>query len=286
MNARPLPLRWKGGSLGGERPAVMAILNLTSDSFYDGGRYQSLDVALSRAWAAVAQGADVLDVGGESSRPGTEGVTEAEELERVMPFLRALHADERTYPLPISIDTCRAGVASQALAAGASIVNDITGGTREPDILGVAAEHEASVILMHMRGTPRSMQDDVSYGDILTEVRDALAARCEAADAAGIPPERQAVDPGIGFGKSAEGCVELLGNLSAFSDLDRPILVGASRKSFLGSAFGHDVEDRLEGSIAAAALSVAGGASILRVHDIVETRRAVDVAACIRDAAR
>ena len=176
MQLRPLPLHWKGGSLGGERPAVMAVLNLTTDSFYDGGRYTDLDRAVTRAWEVVAEGADVLDVGGESSRPGSQGVSEEQEIGRVLPFLQALCGGPDPYPLPISIDTVRARVADEALAAGASIVNDISGARREPEILDVAAQHGASVILMHMRGTPRSMQTDVSYENLLEEVCEGLAA--------------------------------------------------------------------------------------------------------------
>ncbi|MEE2827822.1 MAG: dihydropteroate synthase [Myxococcota bacterium] len=286
MSSWPRPLAWSGGSLGGGRPAVMAILNLTADSFFDGGRYESLQAAQERAWEVVEEGADVLDLGGESSRPGSEGVSEEEELARVLPVLDLLRSGPRPYPLPISVDTSRARVAQEALEAGASIINDISGGTREPRILEVTAEHGAAIVLMHMRGTPRTMQDNVAYEDLIDETRDQLASSCATATAAGIPPERQAIDPGIGFGKSPEGCLDLIGNLSAFAELQRPILVGASRKSFLGRAFGHGLEERLEGSLSAAALSVAAGASILRVHDVLATRRAVDVAARIRDSRR
>jgi dihydropteroate synthase len=264
----------------------MAILNVTADSFFDGGRYEGLDRAVARAWEVVGEGADVLDVGGESTRPGSEGVSEAEEIRRVVPLIQALGQGPQPYPIPISVDTSRAEVARQALAAGALIVNDVSGGTRQPEILHVAASHQAAVILMHMRGSPRSMQSDVSYSDILAEICDFLAQSCSAAIEAGVPEDFQAIDPGIGFGKSADGCLEILANLDAFDKLARPALIGASRKSFIGEAFGHDISKRLEGSIVAAALAVAGGASILRVHDVAETRRAIDVAAGIREATR
>jgi dihydropteroate synthase len=264
----------------------MAILNVTEQSFFDGGRYRAVGSAVARAWEVVDEGADVLDIGGESTRPGSQGVSEAEEIDRVVPVIRALREGDRPYPIPISVDTSRAEVARQALVAGAEIVNDVSGGHREPEILHVAAAYNASVILMHMRGTPRSMQDDVRYTDLLAEVCDFLVASCAAATAAGIPAANQAVDPGIGFGKEPEGCLEILANLGAFEEVGRPLLIGASRKSFLGKSFGHDISNRLEGSVVAAALSVAHGASLVRVHDVAETRRAVDVAAGIRRAVR
>jgi len=264
----------------------MAILNVTGDSFFDGGRYRSVEAAVARAWQVVEEGADVLDIGGESTRPGSRGVSEEEELGRVIPVIQALAEAESPYPIPISVDTSRAEVARQALLAGARIVNDVSGGHRQPEILEVVASENAAVILMHMRGTPRSMQSDVRYSDLLTEIYDFLEESCAAATAAGIPHEAQAIDPGIGFGKDSEGCLEILANLGAFEGLARSMLIGASRKSFLGNAFGHDISKRLEGSLVAAGLAVSGGASILRVHDVAETRRAVDVAAGIRGAVR
>jgi len=263
----------------------MAILNITTDSFFDGGRYDRLEQAVARADAVVAEGADILDVGGESTRPGSEGVSQSEEIRRVIPLiLRLTQGRDAPYSIPISVDTTRAEVARQALEAGAQIVNDVSGGTREPEILKVAAEAQAGVILMHMRGTPRSMQADVTYDDLLSEIRDFLAERCAAATEAGIPADRQAVDPGVGFGKSPQACLELLANLQQFEGLCRSVLIGASRKSFMGEAFGHDISKRLEGSLASAAVATFRGASILRVHDVASTRRAADVAAGIRGA--
>lgn len=276
-------LRWRGGGLP-DRPAVLAILNVTPDSFFDGGRYGARDAAIARAWQAVEDGADALDVGGESTRPGADPVSVDEELRRVVPVVAALV--EAGFPVPISVDTQRARVAREALAAGAVIVNDVSAGLREPEILAVAAEAGAAVVLMHMRGTPRTMQRDVSYDDLHTDVREHLRSRCDAATAAGVPVEHQAVDPGIGFGKSAQGCLELIARLDDLAPLARPILLGASRKSFLGKAFGHQPDDRLAGSLVAAAVGVQRGASILRVHDVAASRQAVDVAVGLAEAAR
>jgi dihydropteroate synthase len=283
----PRALRYSDGSLGGERPAVMAILNVTSDSFFDGGRYEGVERAVARALEVVDEGADCLDIGGESTRPGSDGVSEEQEIARVIPVIRSLMDGEAgPYPIPISVDTSRSEVARLALEAGAKIVNDVTGGTREPDILEVAAEAQAGVILMHMRGTPRSMQVDVTYDDLLSEICDFLLERCAAATEAGVLEGFQAVDPGLGFGKSPQACLEILANLRRFEELTRPLLIGASRKSFIGDCFGHNLSNRLEGSLASAALAVGGGASILRVHDVAATRRTVDVAAGIRGALR
>lgn len=275
-------LRWQGGALPSHRVAVMGILNVTPDSFFDGGCYIDLDAATRRAWQMVEEGADILDVGGESTRPGSAGVDVSEELDRVLPLIRALRGER--YPLPISIDTSRAEVAAAVLQAGAEVVNDVSGGLREPAILEVAARNGAGMVLMHMRGDPATMQDRVDYQDLCADVLASLRDCCRSAEQAGIPPEHQAVDPGIGFGKSAQGCLELLARLQVFQDLERAVLVGASRKSFLGKAFGHEGEDRQVGSVFAAGHAATRGASIVRVHDVRATRMAVDVAAGIRDA--
>ncbi|MBJ94274.1 MAG: dihydropteroate synthase [Rickettsiales bacterium] len=277
-------LRWQGGGLAAERVAVMGILNVTPDSFFDGGRYGSVDQALARAKQILEEGADVLDVGGESTRPGSVGVSLDEELNRVLPIVRALRTGSAPYPLPISVDTSRAEVADAALAAGAEVINDVTGGTREPEILDVVGQRGAGLVLMHMRGSPETMQDNVEYKDLVASVLTQLEHCCAAASSAGVPLEYQAVDPGIGFGKSAQGCLELLARLGELQVLGRPILLGASRKSFLGAGFGHEGEQRLVGSLVAATQGVLAGASIVRVHDVQATRLAVDVAAGIRDA--
>lgn len=265
----------------------MAILNVTPDSFYDGGRYRGLDAAVERAWAVVEEGADLLDIGGESTRPGAADVGPVEEAARVRPVIERLVAEE--YPLPISVDTTRAAVAGAALDAGAVIVNDVSGGLREPAILDVASDRGAAVILMHMRGTPKTMAAQADYRDVVAEVCAALQARCAAADAAGIPRERQCVDPGIGFAKSADGSLDLLAHIGALRALGRPVLVGASRKSFLGQLFGQEGEQRLWGSLAVAAWAIAEGAHILRVHDVRSTRGVIDVSDSLlsrRDPAR
>lgn len=262
----------------------MAILNVTPDSFFDGGRYDGVDRAVERALEAVGEGADVLDVGGESTRPGSAGITADEEMDRVLPVLDALR--DARYPLPISVDTSRASVADAALRAGAVIVNDVSGGRRDPELLRVAAERGAAVVLMHMRGTPRTMQGNVRYHDLVGEVAASLADSCAAATAAGVPVSHQAVDPGIGFGKSPEGCLELIARLDLLEPLGRAVLVGASRKSFLGRLFDLAPADRLVGSVVAAAAAVERGASIVRVHDVAATRQAVDLAAALRDVPR
>jgi len=284
MSLQPRALAWDGGSLPVGRCAIMAVLNVTPDSFFDGGRYAAVDAAVRRAWEAVEEGADVLDVGGESTRPGAAKVSPEEELARVVPVLVELRRGGIT--VPVSIDTSRASVAAAAIELGAVLVNDVSGGSREPALLDIAAASGAGVVLMHMRGSPRTMQADVRYDDLVGEVSAVLKLCCAAADAAGIPRDRQAVDPGIGFGKSPEGCVELIARLDEFASLDRAVLVGASRKSFLGRLFGHAPDDRLIGSAVVAAAAAERGASIVRVHDVAASRQAVEVASALRGASR
>ncbi len=259
----------------------MGILNVTPDSFFDGGRYVDVAAAVARAWSMALEGAGVLDIGAESTRPGSDGVPPAAQLDRLLPVLRALadpSGPRGPFPLPISVDTTSSVVAAGALAAGACIVNDVTGGRADPRILQVAADAGAAIVLMHMRGTPRDMQQHTEYDDLVEEVAAALQERCEAACAAGVPPEHQAIDPGIGFSKTPEGCVELIGRLAELRRLGRPILLGASRKSFLGRRFGLEGDGRLHGSVAAAVLGLAQGAEILRVHDVAATAAAIQVA--------
>lgn len=262
------PLSWRGGALPAGRPAVMAILNVTPDSFFDGGRHASVERAVARAWQVVEEGADVLDLGGESTRPGAEDIGDDEELARTLPVIEALVAAD--YPLPISLDTSRARVAAEGLAAGVAIVNDVTGGTREPALLAHVAERGAAVVLMHMRGTPKTMQSHTTYDDVVGDVVSALRERCAAATAAGIPPASQAVDPGIGFAKTAADSLRLLAETDALGALDRPVLIGASRKSFL-RAFDQEGDDRLYGSLAVAGATALLGADIVRVHDVRAT---------------
>src|SRR5215207_2516208 len=222
----------------GPRPLVMGIVNVTPDSFSDGGRFAAADSAITHALRLAAEGADLLDVGGESSRPGSKPVTLEEELARVVPVVRSLAGQLST---PISVDTTKAEVARQALAAGASILNDITAGLGDPDMVAVARESGAGVVLMHMQGTPETMQRNPAYADVVTEVCDFLAARVRAWVAAGVPAERITIDPGIGFGKTFDHNLTLLRNLDALSAIGRPVLLGVSRKGFLGQITGRPV---------------------------------------------
>jgi dihydropteroate synthase len=261
-------------------PKVMGILNLTPDSFSDGGEIEDLLEAIAFARLLVAQGADILDVGGESSRPGAEPVSLGEEARRVIPHVEALaHALE----IPISIDTTKAEVARLALDAGASIINDLSALTADPLMARWAAESGAGVVLMHMQGTPATMQANPSYQDVVTEVYDFLARRIDWAASHGIPPERIAIDPGIGFGKTVEHNLELLRNLERFDTLGCPILVGLSRKGFLGSITGKPVSERTAATIAASLDACRRGARIVRVHDVAEMADAIRVWAALKN---
>jgi len=270
--------RWRDLGLGG-RVLIVGILNVTPDSFSDGGRFLSPDAAVERALAMEREGADIIDVGGESSRPGAEPVPVEEELRRVLPVLERLRGKLR---IPISIDTTKAEVAEVALRAGASIVNDISALRFDPAMAPVVAEFGAGLVLMHMLGTPKTMQQDPHYEDVVTEVRDFLAERALYAQSQGIPREAIAVDPGVGFGKTVEHNLEILRRLSELAELGFPVLVGPSRKSFIGAVLGLPVEERLEGTLAACAVAVVRGADILRVHDVREVRRAADLALHLR----
>ena len=247
------------------RPAIMGVVNVTPDSFSDGGRLGTRDDAIRHTRALVAEGADLLDIGGESSRPGSEPVSVVEELRRVIPLIEALREDIN---VPISIDTTKAEVARRALEAGASIVNDITGLTGDPGMLRLAAETDAGIVIMHMAGTPRTMQLDPRYEDVVREVHDALAERIDAAEAAGIPRERIAIDPGIGFGKTFDHNRELLRNLGRFANLGCAILIGTSRKGFLGAITGRPVDQRQTASVVSSLFAATRGAGIVRVHDV------------------
>jgi dihydropteroate synthase len=261
------------GSLEFESPAVMGILNVTPDSFSDGGQFQSHEAALRQAEAMAADGAAIIDIGGESTRPGAQGVSEQEELDRVLPIIEALtpHLD-----VPISIDTSKAAVMRAAIAAGASMINDIRA-LREDGALDAAAELQCPVCLMHMQGQPRTMQSDPAYHDVVAEVRDFLLERVEACRQAGIAKELLILDPGFGFGKTPAHNVELLVNLRQFRDAGLPVLAGLSRKSTLGELTGREVEDRMPASVAAAVVAAMQGAEIVRVHDVRETVDALRV---------
>lgn len=263
---------------------LMGVLNVTPDSFSDGGRFVQSAAALEHALQMVAAGADVIDVGGESSRPGAAPVPAEVELERVLPVVEGLRS---RCDVAVSIDTTKAAVAEAAVAAGADIINDISALQADPRMTAVAARTGAGVVLMHMRGTPQTMQrGDLSSPDIVAEVRDHLAARLAAVVAAGVAPEAVCVDPGIGFGKTVAQNVALAARLGALAALGRPVLLGVSRKSFLGALTGRPVDDRAWATAAACAVGVAQGAHLLRVHDVAAMRDVAAVAAALREAGR
>jgi dihydropteroate synthase len=260
----------------------MGVLNATPDSFSDGGLYDAPERALARAERMAAEGADLLDLGGESTRPGAAPVSPRDEAARILPTLRLLRA---RLALPVSVDTRRAEVARLALAEGAEIVNDVSA-LADPGMGGVVAEAEAGVVLMHMRGTPETMQRDPRYADVAGEVADELAAALERARAAGIADERVVLDPGIGFAKTAEHNLELLARLGELARLGRPLLLGPSRKSFLGRILGGiPAEERDAGTAAACVVGLLHGARVFRVHDVLGVRQALDVAEAVRRAA-
>jgi len=276
------PAAWRLGDLrlDLDRPRILGIVNVTPDSFSDGGRFLDPDAACRHAERLVAEGADVLDVGGESTRPGSDPVPEAVELERVLPVIRRI----RGLGTPISIDTTKAAVARAALEAGAAAVNDVSA-LDDPEMARVAAESGAGLILMHRGGPSRTMQDDPHYEDVVAEVVAHLAGRRDRARAAGVRREAIVLDPGIGFGKRLEHNLLLLAGLPALLALGSPVLIGVSRKHFVGSLSGAEhPEDRVPGSTAAAVLALARGARLFRVHDVAATRQALAVAAAILDA--
>ena len=254
------------------RPLVMGILNVTPDSFSDGARFLDPAAAVAHGLKLAADGADILDVGGESTRPGSQPVPPEEELRRVLPVVAEL--SKRTAAL-ISVDTTKAEVARHCLAAGAAIVNDVTGLRGDPDMPAVAAESGAGVVVMHMQGTPATMQHDPHYADVVGEVAAFLQERLHALAAAGISPEAVCLDPGIGFGKALDHNLELLANLGALRRLGRPVCLGVSRKRFLGTVCGRELRDRDPGSLAVACFAAARGeAHVLRVHDVAAARDA------------
>ena len=258
----------------------MGIVNVTPDSFSDGGRYLDPEAAIRHGLQLAAEGADVLDVGGESTRPGAAEVGAEEEIARVVPVVQALSGAGHR----VSIDTSKSFVAERALAAGASIVNDVTA-LGDPEMAGVVARAEAGLVLMHMKGTPRTMQNDPTYGDVVGEVRDFLAGRLTVAIDAGVAEERVWLDPGIGFGKTVAHNLELIERLGDLRTLGRPVVLGASRKTFLGKLTGREVDDRLAASLAVAVLGVARGANVLRVHDVAATRDALTVTEAVLESA-
>jgi dihydropteroate synthase len=274
-------IRWeaRGRALVTDRvPRVMGIVNVTPDSFSDVGRAMTTEGAVAHALRLVEEGADLLDLGGESSRPGAAPVPLDEELRRVVPVVEALALRVN---VPISVDTTKAEVARQALRAGASIINDITA-LGDPDLARVVAETEAGVVLMHMAGTPRTMQDNPSYDDVVREVRDYLARRADAVEARGIPRARIALDPGIGFGKTLEHNLLLLRNLDQCATLGCAVLIGTSRKGFLGALTGRPVHERALASVVSSLAAATRGAAVLRVHDVGSMVDAIKVWTALR----
>jgi dihydropteroate synthase len=252
----------------------MGVVNVTPDSFFDGGLYFEPARAIERALHLAAEGADIVDIGGESSRPGARPISAREEKKRILPVIEVLREKKDVL---ISVDTTKAEVAAAAVAAGADIINDISAGRFDPQILPLAAESGSALVLMHMKGTPKTMQAAPRYNDVVGEVRSFLEERIAAAEAAGISRESLIIDPGIGFGKNLEHNLALLNNLGLLAELGRPLLVGISNKSFIGKILNLEPQDRLEGTVAAAVVSLMHGASILRVHDLKAVKRAVTV---------
>lgn len=253
----------------GERTLIMGILNVTPDSFSDGGRYMSLDAAVARAEEMAEEGADIIDVGGESTRPGADPVDEEEEKRRVLPVIEEI---AKRIDLPISIDTYKPSVAREAINCGASIINDITA-LSNPEMISLAAETKVGVVLMHMKGTPKTMQLSPEYDSLISEIYAFLKERIERAVEGGVSPDRIIIDPGIGFGKRVEHNLEIIRRLREFKSLGKPILIGTSRKSFIGHVLDLPVEERVEGTAATVAISIANGADIVRVHDVKQMKR-------------
>ncbi len=273
-----LEARW-----GRHVPAVMGILNCTPDSFSDGGRFLDPAAAVDHARRMIEEGADLIDVGGESTRPGAHPVPAEEEIRRVVPVLRKLR--ERFPHLVLSVDTSKAAVAALALDAGADIVNDVTA-ARDPQMLSTVVQAGAAIILMHMRGEPRTMQKDTSYTDVVAEVHAFLRERAAAAGEAGIPRTQIWLDPGIGFGKDDAGNLALLASVEDLGAIGYPVVIGPSRKSFIGRLTGAVLEDRLAGTLAALHPALSAPRAVVRVHDPGPARQYLEIAAAIRGAGR
>jgi len=263
-------------------PKVMGIVNVTPDSFSDGGRFFGTGEAVERALQLVEEGADIIDVGGESTRPGSAPVAEGEELRRIIPVIEGLR---NRSGVPISIDTTKSAVARSALAAGADIINDVSALRSDATMAPVAAEAGCPVVLMHMLGSPRTMQRDPQYDDVVAEVKAFLSEAIDRAVSVGIERSQLAVDPGIGFGKTVAHNLRLINELGALKTLGVPVVLGASRKSFIGKVLDVEADDRIEGTLAVSALAVKTGAEIIRVHDVRANRRAIELAYAVLSAA-
>ena len=271
-------LQWRAG----KPPLVMGILNVTPDSFSDGGRFHTLDAAVARGVDLVSQGADMLDIGGESTRPGSQPVLLEEELRRTIPVIEGL---SRRVSVPLSIDTAKSEVARRALAAGASLINDVTALRGDPAMASVAAQSRCGVILMHMRGEPRTMQQRPRYADVAADVAAFLKSAAARAQRAGIHASRILIDPGIGFGKTLAHNLRILSRLDDLVKLGYPVVLGASRKSFIGKLTGAAVDQRLPGSLACLAVAREAGAAVVRVHDVAEAKQFLEVTEAIGAAA-
>src|SRR3990172_3038668 len=257
-----------------ERTHIMGVLNVTPDSFSDGGKFLSLDKAIAQALKMVEEGADIIDIGGESTRPGSQPVTLEEEIQRVIPVIETL---AKKMQIPISVDTYKSQIAQKAMEAGAEMINDISGLRFDSEMVKLAAKYNVPVAIMHIKGTPQNMQENPYYENALKEIKDYFEERVNFADSMGIQEQNLILDPGIGFGKRFEDNLAILKNLKEFKKLDRPILVGLSRKSFIGKILDLPVEERLEGSLGPSACSIMQGANIARVHDVKESVRVAKV---------
>lgn len=256
------------------RTHLMGVLNVTPDSFSDGGKFFKLDEAIRQGIRLAEEGADIIDIGGESTRPGSEPVPLEEELQRVIPVIEELA--KRT-DIPISIDTYKSKVAKEALGSGASMVNDISALRFDAEMKRLLAEYKVPVVLMHIKGTPKNMQDNPHYENVIEEIKNYLKESIRIAKEAGIEEDKTIVDPGIGFGKNLEDNLKILKNLNEFLSLGKPLMIGVSRKSFIGKILNLPVEERLEGSLAALAIGIVNGANILRVHDLKESKRVANL---------
>jgi dihydropteroate synthase len=266
------PWAIRGRALDPARPLIMGVVNVTPDSFSDGGRFLDRAMAVEHAQRLIEEGADLLDIGGESTRPGAADVSTAEETDRVLPLIEAL----RPTGVPLSVDTSKPEVMRAALAAGVAVINDVRA-LQEPGAVEAVAASGCGLVLMHMQGTPRTMQKDPQYGEVVADVLSFLQARVDAVVSGGVMPERIVVDPGFGFGKAREHNFTLLRRLEELAAIGRPLLVGLSRKSMLGAVTGRAVGDRVAASVAAAVIAVERGARIVRVHDVAATRDALRV---------
>lgn len=286
MAEQGVDLGWQGFRAGDkfisvdQHVLVMGILNITPDSFSDGGKYLDPSLAIERAWQLIEQGADILDIGAESTRPGAEEIEVSEEIRRLKPVLRELG---HRMPVPISIDTTKAAVAKLACDLGAVIVNDISAFRKDPGMANTVAEAKASIVIMHMKGTPQTMQSHCQYQDVVREVHDFLQDRIQVARNVGIADDQIVVDPGIGFGKNTQQNLTILKRLEALKDLRKPILVGVSQKSFIGQVLDKEVSNRMMGTAAAVAIAVMQGAHMIRVHDVGPMREVITMAKALRD---